>query len=270
MIGLRGRDQLRINVHTDDLVAAGVEFTADPSRAASRVEQTGAARHHRIHQARLTGQIDTVGRHLTKPVDIPGRVSGVMVGEPTRPRTHATHVNATRHAADQRARSNGESRRTSRSGARVGQRTDGPAARKRRPLHPTNRGRRQGLRHGSVCWLCSIRCGLPLLGTRSRARSAMPRSPMRRLIGGWPRTRCSSRTCSPSRRGCSLGLRDRLSGSSLRGAWPWHRSWTGSRGTVAPSCPPRIGSASPSTNSPSASDQLAPDLRHTTRLAPMT
>ena len=92
MVGLRSRDQLWIDIDADDDVSTRCEFSANPTRAATGVENSRAGSDHRVQQTSLTAKIHAVGGHLSEPLDIPPRMLGACMGEPARRRAHEENL----------------------------------------------------------------------------------------------------------------------------------------------------------------------------------
>ena len=91
MIMLGRLDQRRIGVDADHVVTACEEFGPHPSRSAPGVENSRAARHHRIDQARLAAQIGAVGGQLPESLDVPAGMVVVVLADPARRGVHVSH-----------------------------------------------------------------------------------------------------------------------------------------------------------------------------------
>src|SRR5680860_131258 len=82
MVLFCGRNQLGVDVDSDDLMSAPMQLCADAARAASAVENSRATRNDRIHQSRFASQIQAFACHLTKTFDVPLRMAFFGVAEP--------------------------------------------------------------------------------------------------------------------------------------------------------------------------------------------
>ena len=87
VIGLGRGHQHRVDVDPDHLVAQGVQLRTDAAGPAPGVEQPGAGRYQRVHQAGLAHQVGPVGGHGAEPLDVPLGVPVAGVGLPTRETT---------------------------------------------------------------------------------------------------------------------------------------------------------------------------------------
>ena len=92
MVGLRRRDQLRVDVDANHGMTTGRQLSADPARPATGVKNSLTRCHDRVQQTGLPCEIDPVSGHLSEPVDVPPRVFGALVGEPARWNAHESNL----------------------------------------------------------------------------------------------------------------------------------------------------------------------------------
>jgi hypothetical protein len=71
MVGLRRRNQQRVNVDPDHSVTAGGELGTHPPRPASSVQYAGTRDEQGVEQPSLAAQIRAVSGHRPEPVDVP-------------------------------------------------------------------------------------------------------------------------------------------------------------------------------------------------------
>jgi hypothetical protein len=82
MIALGRRDQRRVDVDTDDVMAECREPAADASRPTASVEDPSATCDHGVDESGLTIEIVTIGGHRPEPFNVPRRMVGVRVDHP--------------------------------------------------------------------------------------------------------------------------------------------------------------------------------------------
>src|ERR1035438_6697060 len=92
MATLSAAERGRVDVDPDHDVATRGQLRAHAPRPAAGIEDPGPRYHHGVEQARLTSEVHSFGGHLSEPVDVPLRVLGTGVGEPTRRRAHAGNL----------------------------------------------------------------------------------------------------------------------------------------------------------------------------------
>ena len=81
VIGLRGRDQLGVDIDPHDVVTLLEQVPADAAGAASGVEYPGAATDHRVDHAGLAHEVGSFGGHGSEPFDVPLGVIRVRFGD---------------------------------------------------------------------------------------------------------------------------------------------------------------------------------------------
>ena len=72
-------DQRRIEIDADHLMPERRETSANSAGATSSVEDSRAARNHRIHKPSLAVEVLALGRHLLEPVDVPSGMPRVLL-----------------------------------------------------------------------------------------------------------------------------------------------------------------------------------------------
>ena len=76
-----GVDEDRVDVDTDDVVAATGEVAAHPSRSTSGVEDSGSAGDHGVDEACFAFEVVAGGGHRAEPFDVPGGMTRVRLGQ---------------------------------------------------------------------------------------------------------------------------------------------------------------------------------------------
>ena len=82
MIEFGRNDQFGVDVDADHVMSERCEATADPSGATTGVEHPGAARNHRVDEPGLAIEIPTLCSHRPKSLDVPRRMTRVLLNHP--------------------------------------------------------------------------------------------------------------------------------------------------------------------------------------------